>query len=173
MKRGIDMKKIFHSMLEYQKENNITTHCIVNTAYLYDMYKLNSNIKVKAKAVFVLTDDGGIGPCGMLPGHLVLILDNGTIIDPSYEIFSVKNKTYCHSIEDLKKVCVESNINLTESFMKELESDNIPFANIAEKINNGTYKITLEDSFGVYYNKQAKYIKKKIKNSSLRTKYKH
>ena len=88
MEFSILISNIILSMREFQKENNVKKQCVTNSQYLYDCIKHNSsktNIKVKAVLVFSSDDDTNIGV--LVTGHLVVVLDDDVLIDPSYDIF--------------------------------------------------------------------------------------
>ena len=146
------------SMREFQKNNGIKKQCVTNTQYLYDTIKMNSINNVKAKAVFVLSCDNDTDTSVFVGGHLVVKLDDETIIDPSYDIFCLKNKSYFDNIKDLMdmfndndKVKLKSDVDI-----KKLICDHIHFIKLAEQINNGQHTITEKK----FYDNQADYIEK-------------
>ena len=103
MEISILISNIVLSMREFQKQNNIKKQCITNTQYLYDNITMNS-VNVKAKPVFVFSHDDEEGTATFVGGHLLVILDDGTMIEPSYDIFCLKNKSYFDNIKDLMDV---------------------------------------------------------------------
>ena len=156
MERSILIANIILSMREYQKENNIKKQCVTNSQYLYDTIKINSNNNVKTKAVFVFSNNNEEDTAIFVGGHIVVVLDDETIIEPSYDIFCLKNKSYFDNIKDLvnmfdDKVGLKSKIDI-----KKLVCDHIQFMKISEQINNGELIITEKE----HYNKQADYIEK-------------
>ena len=155
MEVSILISNIILSMREYQKENNIKKQCVTNAQYLYDTIKMNSISNIKTKAVYVFSDNNE-GTAIFLGGHLVVVFDDGTIIEPSYDIFCLKNKSYFDNITDLldifdDKVELKSKIDI-----KKLISDHMHFITLSEQINKGTLIITDKE----HYNKQADYIEK-------------
>lgn len=156
MENSIFIANIILSMREYQKENNIKNQCVTNTQYLYDIIKMNSISNVKTKAVYVFSGNYEEDTAIFVGGHLVVELDDETIIEPSYDIFSLKNKSYFDNIKDLlnifdNKVELKTKININK-----LIYDNIQFMKISEQINNGELLISDKE----HYNKQADYIEK-------------
>ena len=84
-------------MHKYQKINNVKGHCIQNCQYLYDCITkngLSDTIKPKAVIVSYHLDNENIA----FHVHMILQDADGTIIDPSFEIASVKG-TYHTSIK--------------------------------------------------------------------------
>ena len=150
------ISNIILSMREYQKENNITKQCITNSQYLYDIIKMNSSNNVKTKAVFVFSDKNEEDACIFISGHLVVVLDDDTMIDPSYDIFCLKNTSYFDNIKDLMNIFDDKVLVKTKFDIKKIIRDHIHFMKIAEQINNGDCVITEKE----HYNRQADYIEK-------------
>jgi hypothetical protein len=150
------ISNIILSMREYQKENNITKQCITNSQYLYDIIKMNSSNNVKTKAVFVFSDKNEEDACIFISGHLVVVLDDDTMIDPSYDIFCLKNTSYFDNIKDLMNIFDDKVLVKTKVDIKKIIRDHIHFMKIAEQINNGDCVITEKE----HYNRQADYIEK-------------
>jgi hypothetical protein len=90
-------------------------------------------------------------------GHLVLILDdNETVIDSSYDIFRLKNISYYDNVKDLIDI-FKDKTELKKRFdLKTLFSEHIQFMKLAEQINNGEFIITDKQ----FYDNQADYIEK-------------
>jgi hypothetical protein len=153
MELSILISNIILSMREFQKENNIKKQCITNTKYLYDIIRRNCKNDVKTKAVFVFSSDEEIGNNIVLGGHLVVVVD-GEIIEPSYDIFSLKNKLYFDNIRDLIDIFDNKTELKTKIDIKKLMIDHIDFIKLAEKINKGQFLITEKK----FYNEQADYI---------------
>lgn len=151
------------SMREYQKQNNISGHCVTNTQYLYDLIKHNfKKTNVKAKAFFVLSYDENTGISIIVSGHLAIVLDDTDIIEPSYNIFCRKNTYYFDNIKDLMNSMNEINNKHTfksKENIRKLIFDYIEFNKIATSINNG--ELCVSDK--LYYNQQADYIKSVFK----------
>jgi hypothetical protein len=157
MERSILISNIILSMREFQKKNNIKNKCAANTQYLYDTIIMNSGSNVKAKAVFVVSIDDETDTTILVGGHLVVILGDETMIDPSYDIFCLKNKSYFDNIKDLIDMFDNKDKDKlkTKIDIKKLVCDHIEFMKIAERMNNGQHIITEK-----FYNEQADYIKK-------------
>ena len=156
MEHTILIANIILSMREYQKENNIKKQCVTNAQFLYDTIKVNSISNVKTKAVFVYSDNNEEDTAIIVGGHLVVELDDETIIDPSYEIFCLKNKSYFDNIKDLVNI-FDNKVELkTKIDIKKLICEHIHFMKISEQMNNGELIITDKE----HYNKQADYIEK-------------
>jgi len=155
MERSILISNIILSMREFQKKNNIKNKCASNTQYLYDTIKMNSDSNVKIKAVFVFSNDTETDTAIFVGGHLVVILGEETMIDPSYDIFCLKNKSYFDNIKDLMDMVDNKNKLKTKIDIKKLISDHIDFIKVAEQINNSEHIITEK-----FYNEQADYIEK-------------
>ena len=156
MEHSILIANIILSMREYQKENNIKKQCVTNAQYLYDIIKMNSISNVKTKAVFVFSYNNEEDTAIFVGGHLVVELDDETIIEPSYDIFCLKNKSYFDNIKDLVNIFDNKNELKTKFDIKKLICDHIHFMKISEQINNGELLITDKE----HYNKQADYIEK-------------
>lgn len=148
------ISKLVISMREFQKINCIKEQCVTNVQYLYDCIKMNNlyNLKVKVKPVIVVSFDKETKTIICVGGHLIVESDDGTIFEPSYDIFRLKNKTYFYNIK-----------NLMDSYDNELKTDIktiiclfIRFVKLAEQINNGELVICDNE----FYNNQADYIEK-------------
>jgi hypothetical protein len=156
MDRDLFVANIILSMREFQKENNIRKQCLTNSQYLYDIIKMNSSSNVKTKAVLVFSADDVADVCTFVGGHLVVVLDDETVIDPSYDIFCLKNKSYFDNIKDFMDIFADKVELKTRVDVKKIVSEHISFMKFAEQINNGEHVIT-ENKF---YNEQADYIEK-------------
>ncbi len=155
MDKTIMISKIVLLMREYQKQNNIKNNCSTNTQYLYDCIKQNFiNANVKACAVIVISTENDITTC--VAGHLVILLDNTIIIDPSYDVYKKINKSYCNNVKDFIELYSGG---MEKLFIKEVCTKYIYFMSLADSINKG--KILINDK--TYYNEQADYIEESIK----------
>ena len=155
MERSFTISNITLSMREFQKENNIKGQCVTNTQYLYDTIKMNLRNNVKTKAVIVFSHDEEKNNVYCVEGHLVLVLsDDETIIEPSYEIFCLKNKLYFDNIKDFLNIFDDKvKIKIDK---KKLVSHHIKFMKLSEQINNGECLVADKK----FYNEQADYIEK-------------
>jgi hypothetical protein len=152
------ISNIILSMRKFQKNNNIKKQCLTNTQYLYDIIKSNNINNVKVKAVFALSNNYDTDTSVFVGGHLILVLDNDVIIDPSYDIFSLKNISYFYNIKDLinttNTTLSVNNKNKLKTIYRELMCNHCRFIKLAERINNGELIITDK----IHYNNQADYI---------------
>ena len=81
------IKKLAQYMRQYQKENGIEKNCATNVQLLYDMIETNQFCKAKVKAVLVFSEDKNDI---VATSYLVIELYDGTVIDPSYDTYSLK-----------------------------------------------------------------------------------
>jgi len=153
------ISNIVLSMREFQKNKGIKKQCVTNAQYLYDIIKMNSIDNVKAKAVFVFSCDDDTNTLVFVGGHLVVMLEDGTMIDPSYDIFCLKDKSYFDNIKDLMDMFNENSKMILKSGVdiKQIVRDHIHFIKLAEQINNGKHTFTTKK----FYDDQADYIEKK------------
>jgi len=157
MELSIFISNIILSMREFQEKNGIKKQCVTNTQYLYDCIKMNfNNANVKAKALLVASLDIESGTFVITAGHLVVILDDEIIIDASHDVFSLKNKTYFHNVNDLISNFHHKDKLRTNFDIKELIHNHLHFMKLAEQINNGA----CIKSNKKFYNDQADYIDK-------------
>jgi hypothetical protein len=160
MDRVIFIKKIIRLMRKYQKENNIKKECVTNVQYLYDSIKMILKNNVKAKAVYVFGEDYVKEHSFFSGGHLILTFDDdeNMVIDPSYEVYSLKNKRYFSNIKDLLDSF--SNIDTIDTnSIKKMVNDHITFIKLANQINNGDLLVCDRE----HYNNQADYVQNCIK----------
>jgi hypothetical protein len=141
-------------MREFQKTNCIKYQCITNVQYLYDCAKINTALKIKAKAFIVVSLNDKTNTLTCVGGHLVVVSlnDNNTesIIDPSYDVFSLKNKLYFDNIKKL----MDQYTDISKEAFKQSISDFLYFIKLAERINNGELVICDKQ----FYDSQADYI---------------
>jgi len=121
---------------------------------------MNSNSNVKTKAVFVFSHNNEEDTSIVVTGHIIVVLDDETedetFIEPSYDIYSLKNISYFDNIKDFVNI-FDDKVNLKSRIdMKQLICDHIHFMKISSQINNGDLVITDQE----HYNKQADYIEK-------------
>jgi len=140
------------AMMVYQKKHNIKKGCMTNVQYLYDTITNSPHpySSVKAAPVICFINDvspAGVGNC--FGGHLIIETerDNKTeIIDPSYEVTSLKNKLYYKTIAEFKLAGGPIDKELIELFLT--------FKNLADQINDGVGIVHDKD----FYNKQADFV---------------
>jgi hypothetical protein len=142
------MLKFMHT---FQKMNNTTGRCVDNVLSLCDTLK-HHGIDAKAKAVLVCYErpNGYDAACHI---HLVVETNEG-IIDPSYEVDSIKLAAYCDQFCHAKKQ-MEANFNfiIQPDWHKTL-TDFLRFQKIADTINEGTFTCSNYE----YYKEQALFI---------------
>jgi len=156
MDKSILISNIILSMRKFQEKNCIEKQCITNTQYLYDCIKQIGFNNVKAKAVYVFSNDVETSTAIFVAGHLIVVLDDETMIDPSYDIFCLKDKSYFDNIKDLIDIFDDKNKLKTNIDIKKLIGEHITFMKVAEQINNNECIITDKK----IYNDQADYIEK-------------
>jgi hypothetical protein len=140
-------------MLEFQKTNCIKDNCMTNVQYLYDCIKMSKIANVKVKPVIVVSFDNETNTHRCCDGHLVIELNNTTIIDPSYDIVSLKNKKCFYNIKDFMN---SLNSDLKSHFKNSI-ANFIHFMKLAEQINNGECLISDNE----VYNNQADFVENK------------
>lgn len=140
-----------YHMLKYQQNNNITRKCVDNTQYMYDSL-VNSGIKAKVKPVMCMSEKS----TKLWNSHLVIILEDGTYVDPSYEVVQNKDIKYFDHIS-----CLFETVCLSRENKKKIVKKFLEIINISEKINNGELMITDYE----YYENQANYVDENIKKN--------
>lgn len=146
-------------MREYQKQNNVKNQCISNAQYLYDFIKVNTTHDVKTKAVIVYSHNDQEDSTTIICGHLVIVLEDGTIIEPSYDAFNLKNRLYFDDVEDLLNFFDNRSGFESKVDVKKFMCDHVRFVKMSEQINGGKLLV----SNGEHYNKQADHIEKLVK----------
>lgn len=147
------VQNIIVSMRKYQEENNIEKHCVTNAQYLYDIFKINTSINVKTRPVIIFSTNSEKDITTIVDAHLVIHMGNYDIVDPSYDVFCLENKTYFGNIKDFIKVFKDQ---IEIGYLKEIIGNFTHIAKLSSKINNGELTISDKD----YYNSQADYIDK-------------
>ena len=144
--------KIFELMNRFQEENNITGACVSNCQYLYDTLKKVYNVKVQAVIVSNLKTKV------VCSGHVVLVIDNDILIDPSYQYNSINGEdlVYYPSWKHFNEIAVL----MTNVQKKQSLKDWIYFQKIADRINAGELVVHHDDNYKDVYHKQADYIEK-------------
>jgi hypothetical protein len=153
---GTMISNTVRAMRDFQEKNCIKSQCMTNAQYLYDIIKHNSSRNVKVKPVIVVSIDYETETTTCVGGHLIVELDDDTILEPSYDVFSLKNKSYFDNIKSLMD-SYENELKIIselKSILKESISLFITFVKIAEQINNGELLINDKE----FYDNQADYI---------------
>ena len=158
----LPINKIVNYMRDYQKENNIIGRCITNSQYLYDCLihsfkNKNINIKCEVKCVYITFFKNG--KLIIASDHLVLLLNDDEIIDPSYAIYKLRPKYYLTYKNFNEYVSFRRGLPIIKKEQQNLLNRHIEFTKYADNINNTNYKIPVITDKD-YYNKQADYIQK-------------
>ena len=145
-------------MLAFQSQNLIASECMTNVQYLYDCIKMSDpNNRAVVKTVMVINHEGRTFQ--FITAHLVIELDNGQIIDPSYDVFALKNRRYYDDIQNMLSSFDES---VRKTFIQKYGDtfdDFKKFNEIAKQINGGVCLI--HDK--IFYNAQADHVEKMMK----------
>lgn len=150
--------QVYKAMHAYQKINNIKGECIQNCQYLYDCITKNGLcdfIKPKVVITVYQTDDGP----AIFIVHMVLQDADGNLIDPSYEVASLKRdyhtsvKGFINSLKNCKGLLDQKDV------IKSTISQFLSLIPFEERImdNNGpilTNKLT--------YNLQADWVEENV-----------
>jgi len=138
MRNKIVCNELVRLMREFQETNNITSQCVTNCTYFSDHVKCNGigNAKVK-QVVAVGQDDNGNSKIVM--GHLVVVLDDVEIIDPSNDVYSMKCLHYFDNAKDLMFYIQPA--NLPKDTIGGILQHIISFKKLAERINHGDFLI--------------------------------
>ena len=147
-------------MREFQRQNGIKNNCVMNSQFLYNIMKRKRINDVKVKAVMVISCNEETNSFTFVGGHLIVLLGKDTIIDPSYDIFSLKNKCYCLDVKEMMENCGEimQKCNEAKGTVKTSISLFLMMLKIEEKINKGDFGELL---MNIEINKkQAEYIGK-------------
>ena len=152
------MNLIVAAMYDFQKENNIERMCVTNCLYLHDQLVRNQLVVNKqVKAFYVVGYSTRLKKRAVCPGHVALVC-NGKIVEPSYEIYELKEKRYFECFQALKNDTRTPNFNGKEEVSAMLKK-HLNFIKIANRINGGEFYITDKD----YYNRQAHFIEDKLR----------
>jgi hypothetical protein len=140
-------------MLRYQKENKVKKQCVTNVQYLFDQLILHG-VKCKAKPAIVCNKTH------IIRGHVVIVLDDGTIVDPSYEIAQLQDTQYIGNIKVFSSLLKydDSQSQSKEDFLKQTITDFLDFNKLAEDINKSQHCKSFIITDKEHYNKQADYI---------------
>ena len=139
---------IILKMRKYQKINKVEDQCMTNCQYLYDCIKFNNiDVKLSVRPIYVVSIDEDTFT--LMGGHVVVMLGD-TLLEPSYDVHTTKNKKYYHNISDVLRVYKIPD----KSLIKKAIKDHIKFQKIADEINSGVILIASRE----HYNKQADYV---------------
>ena len=131
--------------------NNTTGRCVDNALFLCDTLK-HHGIGATAKAVLVCYERPNEydAVCHI---HLVVQIDEG-IIDPSYEIDSIKLTAYCDQFCNAKKQIETNFVFENQPDWHKTLTDFLRFQKIATTINDGTFTCSNYE----YYKEQAEFV---------------
>lgn len=146
------IETVVDSMLEYQKQHNIVEQCVTNVQFLYDTMKSVTPIAVKAKAVLVYSYDAETDTTVVMGAHLVLQVDNEHVLEPSYDVDSLKNVVYFDNVKDFISILDFQQKQVCN--MKKLIKDHVEFLAIAKQMNTGKFLIIDRQ----FYREQALYV---------------
>lgn len=160
------IEMIVQTMHEYQRKHDIKKQCITNTQYLYDSIRASFpslNVKVKAIIGFRNNDDvvavneknkkKYINRETHTIVHMVVLIDNKKIFDPSAEINDMKDLQYV-GFDFQKLIKTLRELGMTEDMVKKLIKDYMTFFGYENQMNNGKTLIVDRQ----YYNNQADYV---------------
>lgn len=151
--------EICHAMRDFQKVRAIKGQAITNVQYLYDTARY-AKLAPKARATIVLsmTDDPEGSP-KLIAHHIVIEFNDGMIVDPSYDVASLKNKTYFSNVKDLINSFDDKTELDRQCNLKHRLREHIIMTRVAEQINNGQAIVSDKQ----FYNEQANYIDRLFK----------
>ncbi len=165
--------KITTYMNEYQKINNIKSMCSANTSLLYNfIYDNFPNLKKRTKVSAVICHylkkiNEGHQPHFHI--HLVVSIDEGKLIDPSYEIDSMTDVLYLSDLKAFQKCCYElegmigNNFKYSIDGKKDIIKKYLDFVNIANEINKGNEMTSDRE----YSNNIMDFVKKKYNENNI------
>ena len=132
-------------MYNYQIKHNITGRCCDNVTILYDIikYLFNNTINPVFQNVIVSYNKNGIGH--ICEGHIVIKLDNGILIDPSYEIAKEQDTSYL-TIFEIFRDMVQCN-DTVKPLMNNIEKTFNQFKKIANRMNNDEFVISCDEYY--------------------------
>jgi len=151
------LARLVTKMRNYQQSCNIEKQCLANTQYLYDTIRMNFNIDVKAKAVMVYSFDSELNQTKIMIGHLVVCIEDSFIIDPSFDVFNLKNVKYFDNINTfINSYNIKNNYDA-----KQIIEEHLSFLKLAIRMNRN--EIIISDK--KYYDDMADFIVKKHKTN--------
>tara|TARA_R110001592_G_scaffold41953_1_gene136543 strand:- start:465 stop:1001 length:537 start_codon:yes stop_codon:yes gene_type:complete len=140
---------IANYMCAYQKEHNIKGRCLDNVTILYDIIKSSfKSVNPVVKNVIVSYIVNNISY--ICEGHIVIQLDNGCLIDPSYEITQHEESCYLDNFETFREN-VKSN-DAVKPLMNRIEKEFNRFKIYATLMNEGKSGISNEKYYNMFHN---------------------
>jgi len=141
------MHPVISLMHKFQQERGVKDQCVTNTQFVYDTFKHNYDIDVKARACIVLSQDIKNKELKVII-HLVLTVGD-KIIDPSYDVFSLKPH-YCFDFASFSKATKATMLGFQKKYLIIF----LKFLDLAKRINEGQLIITDKQ----HYNDQADFL---------------
>lgn len=136
--------EIANDMCLYQKLKNVKAECVTNTQILFDIINDNyPHLDVKAKPCFVIEKNKDKKYLKTTV-HILIQINNKTIIDPSYETACLKNALYMDTINDIKDFLGD----LFKSNSKYLITNFLKLNDYCSKMNTKKFRVQNSD----YYN---------------------
>lgn len=160
-------------MRQYQKENGIEKNCATNVQLLYDMIETNQFCKAKVKAVLVFSEDKNDI---VATSYLVIELYDGTVIDPSYDTYSLKNAKHFDNFKDFMDI-INGKPEIKDKIdINKIISLHVDYVKISEQLSKNGYVTNLaeyyDDQLDYVANRYAIYYSKYKKQVDRITKYK-
>ena len=151
------IENIRKTMMDYQRENNITGCCISNTQIMYDVlcskYFKELNLNPIVKSVYTIDVEVSKNITSKFSGgHIVIFVSGYKLLDCSYDISSKKYILYYDNFKDFKEQVADNKIAVN------CLKDDLYFAGIAERMNKGDFFYTDRGS----YEDQIKYIENRL-----------
>ena len=144
-------------MYAYQKRHGIKKKCIDNTQFALDSFKASHpHLNIRASAVIMTSWDERAGRMKVWAGHLVLLLDDEDVVDPSYETGTAPDRRYYNSIATL--LAENPVLKEEKEFLKETIQAFLSFSKFAKQMNEGVLLVTDK----TYYNAQADYLARRL-----------
>jgi hypothetical protein len=152
----IELIDVLLHLIEYQKINNITRMCATNVQIMYDLITTRFPFnKVEVKSVAVIEQQ--VEQSRVAIGHIVIILDDEILLEPSYEISRLNKPLYCFNVKDF--IDAMKYMKLIKDVKLDLKSEInqfLLFDKVAKDINNKELRVDLE-----YYHDVIDYINEK------------
>ena len=147
------------TMRKYQQTCKIEKQCLANVQYLYDTIRMNFNVNVKAKAVMVYSYDSKLNQTKIIIGHLVVLIEDSFIIDPSFDVFNLKNIKYFDNLNTfINSYNIKNNYDV-----KTIIEEHLVFQELATRMNKNEIIISNKK----YYNNIADFIAKTHKSKYI------
>lgn len=145
--------KLLSIMWAYQCKNDIKSCCMDNTQTALDILRISTKLKVKVVAVIALEHTSFIESfaCKINTGHLVLLINDEKIYDPSYEVASYKDAKYFMNYKEYFDYMADFT---DKEYNKKVLKDHLKFTDIAKRMNEGEFMI--QDR--IHYDKQIDFI---------------